>query len=235
MEKTRRIGRRYIAVHGALMLCLGLAMCILASVMTRSGFAEFGYAVAVVLSSSCLLLVWICFGALVIAERRHCPITNYVLIGLLSIVCWFFFGFVSSALTDLRALTLLAGIHGVVWSLWYARLALYMDVFPRKAALLSILAATTAFLGIALATVPEITQISAVAGAAYYAMFIGIQILLTVVYLYREFEAGAPLPRLSSYERSEVRISGNSSESEVISIIPRRQEIKETSTSVTYN
>ena len=209
MEKTRRIGRRYLTGHGALMLCLGLATCTLASLMTRSQFGELGYDVAVVLSISSLSIVGGSFSLLVLAERSYCPIANYLTVLLLSVACWSLFWFLGSAPTELRFLTLLAGAHGVVWSLWYVRLALYFGAFPRKAVLLSILAATTSFLGIALATEPELTQLSAVSVSAYYNMYIGIQILVTTVYFYRELE-GERWSLRRSQERSEVSIPGNS-------------------------
>jgi len=133
METTRRIGRRSLMGHGALMLCLGLATCTLATLMTRSEFGELGYAVAVVLSISSLSIMGTYFSLLALAERSYCPIANYLTVLLLSIACWFLFWFLGSAPTDLRLLTLLAGAHGVVWSLWYVRLALYFGALPKKA------------------------------------------------------------------------------------------------------
>ena len=206
MAKALTIGRGYMAGHGALMLCIGLATCTLASLMTGSAFAGSGYAIAVVLSASCLLIVGTYLGALVLAERSHCPIANYLIVGLLSIACWFVFWLLGSAPTDLRLLTLLAGMHGVVWSLWYVRLAFYLKAFPRKAALLSILAATTSFLGIALATKSELTQLNAAAVAAYYTMITGIGILLTTVYFHRELRIEGGLLHLQSHEHREVSI-----------------------------
>src|ERR1035438_4598911 len=149
MASTRRIGRRYLTGHGALMVCLGLATCTLASLTTRPVFGELGYATAVALSISSLLIVGVSFGVLVLAERSDCPFANYLTVLLFSVASWILFWFLGSEPTDLRSLTLLAGVHGVVWSLWYVRLALNFGAFPRKAVLLSILAATTSFLGIA--------------------------------------------------------------------------------------
>jgi hypothetical protein len=196
--------------HGALMLCLGLATCTLASLMASPAFAELGYAIAVVLSASCLVIVGIYLGELAFGERSYCPIANYLLVGLLSIACWLMFWLLASAPTELRLLTLLAGMHGIVWSLWYVRLAFYLKAFPKKAALLSILAATTSFLGIALATESELTQLSATAVAAYYTMFIGIQILLSTLYLYREFEIEGWSLRSPAHERKAVSVAANS-------------------------
>ncbi len=208
MAKKRRIGRRQLMGHGVLMLCLGLATCTLASLITRPAFAELGYAIAVCLSASCLLIVGIYFGALILAERSHRPIANYLIVGLLSIACWLLFWVLGSAPTDLRILTVLAGIHGVVWSLWYVRLALYLKAFPRKAALLCILAAASSFLGIALATETELTQLGAVAVSAYYAMYMGIQILLTTVYFHREFESDGWSLHRRGDEGCEVSVPG---------------------------
>lgn len=202
MAKALTIGRRYMTGHGALMLCVGLATCTLASLMASSKFAELGYAIAVVFSASCLLIVGIYLGALVLAERSRHPIAHYLIVGLLSIACWLAFWLLGSASTDLRLLTLLAGMHGVVWSLWYVRLAFHLKAFPRKAALLSFLAATTSFLGISLATESELTQLSAAALAAYYTMIIGIGILLTRVYFHCELRIEGRLLHLQQREAS---------------------------------
>lgn len=205
MAKTWTNGRHYLTGHGALMLCLGLATCTLASLMTSSTFAKLGYAIALALSATCLLVVGIYLGARMVAERSHYPIMNYLIVGVMSIACWLLFWLLGSAPTDLRLLTLLGGMHGVVWTLWYVRLAFNMKAFPRKAAFLSILAATTSFLGIALATESELTQLSAASIAAYYTLVIGIEILVTTVYLYREFEMEAVSPQRIPV-RSEVSI-----------------------------
>jgi hypothetical protein len=202
MANALTTGQRYMTGHGTLMLCVGLATCTLASLMASSAFAEFGYAIAVVLSASCLLIVGAYLGVLVLTERSHCPIAHYLMAGLLSVVCWLVFWLLGSAPTELRLLTLLAGLHGVVWSLWYVRLAFYLKAFPRKAALLSILAATTSFLGIALATESELTQLSAATLAAYYTMIIGIGILLTRVYFHRELKIEGRLLHLQQREVS---------------------------------
>jgi len=211
MALTRRIGWRYSMTHGLLMLCLGLVTCALASFMASPAFAELGYAIAVGISASCLLIVGTYLGSFVLGESPQYPIANYVAVGLLSIACWLVFWLLGSAQTDLRMLTQLAGMHGVVWSLWYVRLAFHLKAFPKRAVLLSILAATTSFLGIALATEPELTQLSAVAVAAYYSMFIGMQILLTTLYLYREFETQEWSLRRRSHERKYASVSANAS------------------------
>ncbi len=234
MAKSWKIGPRYVTGHGALILCLGLATCVLSSLMTSSPFAEMGYFIAVALSISCLLIVGIELGKSVLGERPHCPPGNYFVVGLMSIVCGCLFWLLGSAPTELRLLSLLVGAHGVIWGLWYFRLAFYLKSFPQKAALLSILAATTAFLGIAIAKEPELTQIRAVALAAYYAMFLGIQIFVTAAYLYREFETEDWSLRRHNNEASEVHLH-ESSRTPIVHIIVTPEGANENPARVTLN
>jgi hypothetical protein len=172
--------------------------------MSKPEFGGLGYGIAVAISASSLMIVTINLGRRLLAERSNPDIANYLIVGLLSIACWSAFWVIESVPTDLRLLTLLVGMHGVVWSLWYVRLAFRLKALPRKAALLCILAATTSFLGIAIATEPELTQLSAVSIAAYYAMYIGIQIFLTTIYFYREFEKEQGLQLVPSREHRKV-------------------------------
>jgi hypothetical protein len=190
MTKTRKIGWRFLAAHGALMLGVGLAACTLASLMVSPGFVQATYRIAVVLFASCLLITGFYFGKTVYGERPHLPIANYLITGLLSIVSWSILWLLRSAPVDLRFLSILAGMQGVLWGMWYVRLAFYLRNLPRKAALLCILAGTDSFLGMVLSTQSEHSQLSAVSTVAYYSMFIGIQIFLAAIYLYREMETG---------------------------------------------
>lgn len=188
MRVTRRVDWRDLAAHGALMLCLGLAACTLASFMATPAFAQIGYSIAVVLSALCLLISGSYFGVTVYRERYDIRIFNYLMIGVLSICVWSAIWLIRSAPTDLCLLSLIAGMHGAVWSLWYVRLAFHLKTSSEKAALLSVVAATTSFLGIVLSTQTQPSRLSAVAVVAYFSLFIGIQILLITMYLYRELE-----------------------------------------------
>jgi hypothetical protein len=174
--------------HGALMLFLGMAVCALASVIASLGSSSVAYTVAVVLSALGLIFTAVYFTAVAIRERSRSLLTLYLAVMLLSIVGWALFWLMRSAPVDLRLLRLLAGAQGVVWSMWYVRLAFHLKAYPRKAAFLCILAATTSFLGTVLATQPQPSQLSAVATLSYYSMLIGMQILLTATYLHRELE-----------------------------------------------
>lgn len=215
MIATQRIGRHFLAAHGALMLCLGLAACILATLMANPAFARFGYMIAIVLTASCLVITGIYFGAIAYSERSRLPVTNYFAVGLLSIASWVIFWFIRSAPIDLRLLSLLAGMYGMFWGLWHVRLALHLRAFPAKATFLCILAAATSFLGIVLSTQSQPSQLSAVAVVAYYSMLIGIEILLATLYLYRECEALEGALSCDFLERGQVSIATDSRRSPI--------------------
>ena len=205
MKVTQAVDWRYLMSHGALMLCFGLAACTLASFMATPAVAQIGYAIAVLLLAICLLISGIYFGVAVYRERHHLDIFNYFTAGLLSIGAWSVMWLIRSAPIDLRLLSLLAGMQGAVLSLWYLRLALHLKAFPVKATLLSIVAATTSFLAMVLSTQFQPSLLSAVAVTAYFSMFIGIQILLTGMYLYRDLEMEVETLSYTQFRRSVPR------------------------------
>jgi hypothetical protein len=156
--------------------------------MATPAFVQIGYTMAVVLLAICLLISGINLGVVVYRERYHLRIFNYLMVGLLSLGAWSVIWLIRSAPIDLRLLSLLTGVQGAVLSLWYVRLALHLKSLPEKATLLSIVAATTSFLAMVLSTQFQPSRLSAVAVIAYFSMFIGMQILLTAMYLYRELK-----------------------------------------------
>jgi hypothetical protein len=201
MVKTWNVGRHFLMGHGVLMLCLGIALSLIGSLMADPLFDALGYTMAVVLTALCLLISGGYLGVVEnrAGQRRLADI--YLLAGALSIYCWLIFWLIQSAPMDLRLLVLLAGLHGLFWGLWYVRLALHFQAYARKAVVLSVLAATTSFIGIILATQSQLSKLSAVTVVACYMTFIGIQILLTTAYLYRECGTGGELLPESSPKR----------------------------------
>jgi len=214
MAKTWKVRRNALLMgHGALMLCLGMALCSLGSAMSNPVLDELGYAIAVVLTALCLLIPGVFFG--VFAKKVRPPIVTYLGVGALSIASWLIFWLIQSAPSDLRFLVLLAGLHGLLWSLWYVKLAFSFQACPTKAALLCVLAATTSFLGIVLATQSQFSKLSAVTAVGCYTLFIGVQILLTTTYLYRSIETQeeslieSGFPRTAVVENSRILIEGD--------------------------
>jgi hypothetical protein len=202
MVKTGKVGRNLLMGHGVLMLCLGMALFSLGSLMTNPMLDELGYTITVVLTALCLLITGVYLGVLANRARHRRPVAIYLLIGALSTACWLIFWLIQSAPLDIRLLVLLAGLHGLFWGLWYMRLAFHFQAYPRKAVVLCVLAGTTASLGIILATQSQLSKLSAVTAVACYAMFIGVQILLTTAYLYRECETeGELLPGSSPQKK----------------------------------
>ncbi len=190
LVRTWNVGRHFLMGHGVLMLCLGMVLSSLGSLMTNPVFGQVGYTVAVGLTAVCLLIAGLVAyrGELKHGEFPRRRIAVFALAGALSIACWLIFFKFQSGTVDIRFLVLLAGFHGLFWGLWYMRLAFHFQAYSRKAVVLCVLAGTTTTLGIILATQFHLSEISAVTAVACYAMFIGIQILLTTLYVYRDCE-----------------------------------------------
>lgn len=201
MSHTMRVSRLYMMGQGLLMLCLGTALFILGSIMANPAFDESGYMIAVILVASCLLINGVYHGFLVSRARPRLPIGKYLMACALSISSWLIFWLIQSAPSEIRLLTILAGMQGLFWSLWYMRLAFRLQANFRKAFLLSILAATTSFLGIILATQAHLSEISSVTEVACFTAFIGVQVLLTAIYLFRECAAKGPVQAASIIDR----------------------------------
>lgn len=201
MVKTWNLGRIFLMGPGVLMLCLGMALFSLGSLMANPMLDKLGYTMTVVLTALCLLIAGVYLWVLENRARHRHPVPIYLLVGAFSIVCWLIFWLIQSAPLDIRLLVLLAGLHGLFWGLWYVRLALHFQAYAKKAVVLSVLAATTSSMGIILATQSELTQLSAVTVVACYMTFIGIQILLTTVYLYRECSTGGELLHEGNFQR----------------------------------
>jgi hypothetical protein len=210
MVKTRRLGRRYFAVNGALMMGLGITASVLASLMANPESSQLAYAIAVVLSASCLLFTSAQFSIVAYRERLNSPLTRYITVALLSVVCWVILWLVRSAPTDLHLLDLMAGLQGALWALWYVRLASYLKATPRAAVLLCILAATTSFIGIVLATQSQLTELASVSLFGPYMMLTGIETLLATMYLYRHFDSEAEMPAQRIPAPSEAFIANDS-------------------------
>lgn len=186
MMQTAKVGRQYLLGQGLLMLCLGTALFVMGSIMANPTFEGSGYVIAVLLVASCLVLNGIYHGVLASRVRTRLPIRTYFVACALSISCWMIFWLIQSAPLDISLMAILAGAHGLFWSMWYMRLAFRFQANHKKAPLLSILAGTTMFLGIILATQSHLSKISSVTVMACYTALIGAQVLLTAVYLFRE-------------------------------------------------
>jgi len=156
--------------------------------MSDPAFLESGNEIATVLTALCLLIPAAFFWVIPQGINRRTMALN-VLVASSLIGCWLILWLLQSRPSDLLFLVLLGGLHGVFWSMWYMRLASIFHANAKKASLLCVLAATTSLPGIVLATQSHIGTLTAVTELAWYALFIGIQILLTSMYLYRESQA----------------------------------------------
>lgn len=188
MVRAWKVGTPFVMGHGVFMLCLGMALCSLGSFMTNPMVEALGYTMAVLLTATCLLGQALIACIRVLANRawRRREFYIYLWAWVFSVVCWLVFWL--NRLAPLDILVLLAGLHGLFWSLWYVGLAFHLQAYPRKAGLLCVLAGTTSAIGIILSTQSNLSDISAVTAVACYTTWIGIQTLLTAPYLFRNWE-----------------------------------------------
>ncbi len=174
------------------MLCLGIALFLLGSLMTTPGFETPGYITAVFLMAACLLVPVMIAGVRILENAfwRNRRFFGYLLAGMLLMACWMVYWLRQPNPLDIDMVGILVGLHGIFWGAWYARLAFHLKANTRKAAMLCVLAGTTTAIGIVLAGRAQLTDTVAVTAAACYAMFLGVQILLTAPYLFRSWENG---------------------------------------------
>jgi FtsH-binding integral membrane protein len=210
MIRIWTVQRRYLIGHAALMLALGMALFALGSLMTTPVHRDLSYAVALGLTFLCLLATSAYLGVLTFRERHRRLLTAYLLTGALSISCWLIVWMIQSAPSDLRLLAILAGLHGLFWGLWYVRLAFHFPASPRKMVPLCVLAAALTALGVIIATQSELSRLNATTAVACYSAFIGLQILLTTLYLNRDCDTSretvsAEVPKSRSEESAVPR------------------------------
>lgn len=192
MVRACKVGTRLVMGHGVFLLCLGMALCSLGSFMTNPKVEALGYMVAVFLTAVCLLaqVLVACTRMLINRTWHRREFYIYIVVALFAIASWLIFWLYRLAPLDM--LILLAGLQGLFWSLWYLGIAFHLQGSPRKAGVLCILAGVTSTMGIILSTQSGLSDISAVTEVACYITWIGIQTLLTVPYLFRNWEARTP-------------------------------------------
>jgi hypothetical protein len=170
--------------HGVLMVGQAIVLSVLGSFISNSPNFELGYKIATTATALGLLIP----SALFLISSRRVRQTQPIGIPLLAAVSvlayWFVFWILQGAPSGLPAIVLVAGLHGSFWASWYIRLAFIFQDDTRKAALFSVLAASTATHGIVLGTQSELSKLSAVTAVAWFSLFIGIQILLVAAYLH---------------------------------------------------
>lgn len=203
METKRNAGSHSLTGHGLLMLCLGMALSALGTIMTNPTHAELAYGVATALTSLCLVAAAIYLAVLVNRTVSRHSIAIYALALSSAIACWAAFWLMQARSTDLNLLAMIAGLHGLFWGLWYVRLAFHFQSYAGKAVVLCTLAAITSGIGIVLGTWSELSRLSAVTSVACYMSILGIQILLTSLFLHRECEAEK---QFAGWQQREVEV-----------------------------
>jgi len=178
--------RVFLAGHGLLMLFLGMALFLISNLMSDPLFERSGYAAANMITAIGLMIPASAFLVSASRRRHSRPLFVYLWVSALSIATWVTFWFVQSFPRNMPLLVLLAGLHGIFWSIWYVRLAYKFQGHPVKATLLSIIAAAMSFVGMILATEAGPSLIHAVAIVAGYALYVGTTTLGVTVYLFRE-------------------------------------------------
>src|ERR1019366_9025191 len=146
MANTWKVTSHALTWQGVLMLCLGMTLSALGSVMANPIHTESGYALAAALTALCLLIAGVYLAVTETRARLRRSAAIYLLVGVPPIVCWMIFWLIQSASSDIRLLVMIAGMHGLFWGLWYLRLAFRFQSHSVKAVLLCILGATTSCL-----------------------------------------------------------------------------------------
>lgn len=196
MPKTWTIGHRSLAGHGFLMLGAGIATCSLASLMASADTERLSYIISAALVAVSLLLPSVYLGVQAFKERSYRVLLSYVIAAYSTSAAWLVLWLIMSSPTDIRVLSLLAGLHGIFWSMWYLRIAHYLREYPAKSSLMCILAATTSLLGIVIATQSRSSTISSATEVSCYMMFTGSEILITTIYVYSQCGVARELPPL---------------------------------------
>jgi hypothetical protein len=163
-----------------------MSLFVLASVMANPALENICYAIAVILVASFLLMNAVFHGIQASREPGGSSAAVYFIAFASSVACWLTFWLIEQASMEIRLLSLFAGMLGLFRSLWYIRLAFRVQASNRKAAMLCILAATTSYLGIVVATQSHVSAMASITEVACYIAFVGVQILLTAIYLFRE-------------------------------------------------
>lgn len=190
MVHARTIGTPLLLVHGLLMLSLGMVLFSLASIMIRPSLEEFGYTVAAILTSVCLLAGgYISYrGGLWSARSPGKDLRLYLIAGVLSIVSGALFWMSHSATANIHALTVLTGVYGIYWGMWNLGLALHLQGHLRKAIVLCGFAGITSAFSLMLATEFQFNDLDAITELACFVTLIGIQGLVITLYLYKSME-----------------------------------------------
>lgn len=196
MPKTWTIGHRSLAGHGFLMLGAGIGVCSLASLMASSDTEQLSYTLSIALVSLSLLPPAVYLGMNAFKQHSNRVLLSYVVAAYSSLAAWFTLWLIMSSPTDVRLLNLLAGLHGIIWALWYLRLAHYLHEYPAKSSLMCILAATTALLGVVIATQSRTSAIGSASAVSCYMMIVGTEILMTTIYIYPQCGVTRDLPPL---------------------------------------
>ncbi len=195
IKRITNIGSLYVISHAIFILILGMAICFLGEWMTSIRGSNPGYALAVVATAVGFLVP----GAILAVDKYKCqlnirPQKAYLVMCAVLFVC----GSITWAAFSLdgqntHVLTLLAAGMGIFWSLWLIRLAFYVQSCPGKSGALCCLSGVITFIGILLAVQSNLSMLTAVTAVACYMIWIGIQILLVVPLLYREWNIAAAM------------------------------------------
>ena len=187
MASSWILKRDDVTTDGLLTLALGTALFTTEPLLTNPRFQEFGYILDVVLTGLCLLVASIHLGVLARSSSRR-QLGVYLLLTEFLMACWLLLWIARSMPIDLRLLLVLAGWHGVFWGLWLIKLAHQLRLYPVRAALVSIFAATTSAMGMILSIQPSLTRPTAVTLISCYTMYIGVSILTLNLLFYRTIE-----------------------------------------------
>jgi hypothetical protein len=172
--------------HGFSVLFLSMGLFVTSAVMSSGVFEEIGYKIATALTAVGLVIPATFFLVALRGPRQNRRMFTNLSLAAATVMCWFILWTLQSSPADIHLVVTLAGLQGILWSLGYMKIAFSLRAYPRRATYLCVTAAATSFAGIVVATQPALTVLNAVTAAASFNLFVGVQVVLTAAYLYRQ-------------------------------------------------
>jgi hypothetical protein len=185
MPRTTKFDTDSLLKHGVLMIALGTVVSALGSVMAAPIHEQLGFVLAAMLLGAGLLVALLTMGFRGMRALPRPVTAAYMAAGLL-MVCYAAYSAIQGESLEIPLVGLLAGLIGLHWASSFLALASTYKGFSPQAIGLCALAAANSSLGVILATRIGISKLGAVTMAGCYVIFLGVQVYLAAVVLYRE-------------------------------------------------
>jgi uncharacterized membrane protein HdeD (DUF308 family) len=174
-----------VVVHGIAMLALGLAILYIRATMTNIVFEAFGSIFALLLIAASLLfssvLDWVCAAGC--GPRHIRELRRYLFLSLLTAGVGLFFVIYPAA--SIEMLCYLSAAYALLLGIGKLQFAYHWECEQRQKRILYVFGAITICFSGGLAGIASQEERAAISMLGAYSIFVGIQMLVTVSYLYR--------------------------------------------------